>query len=200
MESLRNKNQEQQMDELRAKVNVCKLCRLCETATQPVFGVGSVSAEIMFIGEAPGRDEDLKGEPFVGAAGKFLNEMLEKIGFQRSDVFIANVVKHRPPNNRDPLPDEIETCYPYLKEQISIIRPKVIATLGRHALNLFLPGLKISAVHGQAKRAKGIYSEKQVYFPLYHPASALYNNSLRQTLIGDMMKLPILLKKIKAEV
>ena len=187
------------MDELELlnqKIKACRMCRLCEGATQAVPGVGNPHADIMFVGEAPGRDEDIKGEPFVGAAGKFLNLMLEKIGLQRSDVFIANVVKHRPPENRDPLPDEIEACYPYLKQQIMLIKPKIIATLGRHAMGLFLPGLKISEAHGKPKRAKGVNGEKQVYLPLYHPASALYNPGLRETHIRDMMVIPALLKKI----
>jgi uracil-DNA glycosylase family 4 len=182
---------------LQEQVKNCSLCRLCKTATQAVFGEGSFKAEIMFIGEAPGREEDRQGRPFVGAAGKFLNEMLAIIGLKREDVFITNIVKHRPPENRDPLPDEIAACLPYLEQQVLIIKPKLIVTLGRHAMNTFLPGLKISEVHGQAKRARGIFKEKQIYFPLYHPASALYNPSLRETLIRDMKKIPLLLRKIR---
>lgn len=185
------------IEDIYQKIRNCTLCRLCEGATQAVPGEGSIKTPLMFVGEAPGRDEDLHGRPFVGAAGKFLTEMLKMIGYEREDVYITNVVKHRPPNNRDPQPDEIEACFPYLKEQIELIKPLIIATLGRHAMNLFLPGLKISEVHGQAKRSRGIYSEKQIYFPLYHPASALYNPGLRATLIHDMMKLPLLLKKIQ---
>ena len=184
------------LEMLREQVRVCRLCRLCEKATNAVFGEGNIHAEIMFIGEAPGQAEDLQGKPFVGAAGKFLNQMLEIIGLKREDVFITNVVKHRPPENRDPLPDEIETCFPYLREQVLTIKPKIIVTLGRYAMNIFLPGFKISEIHGQAKRAKGLLGEAQVYFPLYHPASALYNPGLRETLINDMKKIPLLLKKI----
>jgi len=182
---------------LHEQIKKCRLCRLCELgATQAVPGDGNFNAQVMFIGEAPGRDEDKMGKPFVGAAGKFLNTMLEAIGLKREDVFITNIVKHRPPENRDPLPDEIEACWPYLEEQIKIIKPKLIVTLGRHAMGKFLPGLKISVVHGQAKRVKGLWAEKQVYMPMYHPASALYNPGLRETLIHDMKKIPILLKKI----
>ena len=184
------------LKQLEEKVKQCRLCRLCAKATNAVFGEGNPKAEIMFIGEAPGRSEDEQGRPFVGAAGKFLNQMLEIIGFKREDVFITNIVKHRPPENRDPLPDEIEACAPYLQAQVILIKPKLIVTLGRHAMGRFLPGLKISQVHGQAKRAKGIFSEKQIFFPLYHPASALYNPGLRETLINDMKKIPILLKKM----
>lgn len=184
------------LESLYQRIKKCSLCRLCENATQAVPGEGSGKLEVFFVGEAPGRDEDLQGRPFVGAAGKFLEQMLNIIGYRREDVYITNIVKHRPPDNRDPLPDEIEACFPYLKEQIEFIKPKIIATLGRHAMELFLPGLKISEVHGQAKRARGIGTKRQVYFPLYHPASALYNPKLRQTLIRDMMKIPVLLKKI----
>jgi DNA polymerase len=185
--------------ELHEKIKKCSLCRLCELgATQAVPGDGNFSSEILFIGEAPGRDEDIQGKPFVGAAGKFLNTMLGEIGLKREDIFITNVVKHRPPENRDPLPDEIEACWPYLEEQVRLIKPKLIVTLGRHAMGRFLPGLKISEVHGQAKRTKGIWSEKQVFMPMYHPASALYNPGLRETLIHDMKKIPIILKKIAA--
>jgi DNA polymerase len=182
---------------LREKIEKCKKCGLCEETNNAVPGEGSENADIMFIGEAPGKDEDIQGKPFVGAAGKFLTKMIESIGLTRDDVFITNIVKHRPPNNRDPLEDEVETCSEFLEEQIRIIKPKLIVTLGRHAMNRFMPGLKISKDHGQAKRTQGIDGKKQVYFPLYHPASALYNPGLRETLIRDMHKMPILLKKIE---
>jgi len=186
-----------ELNRLHEKIRKCSACRLCKLgATKAVPGEGSANAEIMFIGEAPGRDEDMQGRPFVGAAGKFLNDMLMFAGLKREEVFITNVVKHRPPQNRDPLPDEIESCWPYLEEQIKMIKPKLIVTLGRHSMGRFLPGLKISEVHGQAKRAKGIWQERQVFFPVYHPASALYNPGLREVLIRDMKKIPILLKKI----
>lgn len=186
----------EKMRQLEERVRGCADCGLCAGRTKAVPGDGSYSAEIVFIGEGPGRDEDLQGKPFVGAAGKFLTEMLADIGLKREDVYITNVVKCRPPNNRDPLPEEAEACFKYLDEQLKIIRPKLIVTLGRHSMARFLPGLRISEVHGQAKRVSEIFSEKQVIFPLYHPAAALYNGSLRGTLLADMRKLPLLLKKI----
>jgi DNA polymerase len=188
------------LSDIREKVRKCRLCRLCEEANNSVPGEGSENAEIFFIGEAPGKKEDEMGMPFVGAAGKFLTEMLNACKIDRKDVFITNVVKHRPPGNRDPLPDEISSCFPFLQEQIDAIRPKVIVLLGRHALNRFLPDLRISDVHGSAMRAKGPFAEKHIFFPVYHPASALYNPKMRDTLIKDMKKLPVLLKKIQKNV
>jgi uracil-DNA glycosylase len=161
------------------------------TATQLVFGVGSPDAEVMFVGEAPGKNEDLKGEPFVGAAGKFLNEMLAGIGLKRSDVYISNIVKYRPPDNRDPSLEEIEAFKPYLLRQIAVIRPKLVVFLGRHAMNVFLPELKISQAHGKPVRKGG-----QVYLPLFHPAAALYNPGQRQILIDDFNLIPAILKKL----
>jgi uracil-DNA glycosylase family 4 len=181
------------LDELKEKIisdNVC--LELAATATQLVFGDGDMNAEIVFIGEAPGKNEDLQGIPFVGAAGKFLNEMLEMIGLERKDVYITNIVKYRPPDNRDPLPEEKEAFLPYLQAQLEIIQPVIVVTLGRHSLNCFLPDLQISQVHGQPKRYKG-----QVYLPLFHPAAALYNGSMRQTLIDDFALIPTIIQKIK---
>ena len=165
---------------------------LADQATQLVFGVGNPDADLVFIGEAPGKNEDIKGEPFVGAAGKFLNEMLEMIGLKRANIYITNIVKYRPPNNRDPLPEEKLDFLPYLEKQLDIINPKLIVTLGRHSMDVLLPGLKISQVHGAAKRYKG-----RVFMPLFHPAAALYNGGLRQTLIDDFAKIPLILKAIK---
>lgn len=164
---------------------------LKESATQLVFGVGSPNADIMFVGEAPGKNEDLKGEPFVGAAGKFLNEMLASIGLQRQDTYISNIVKYRPPDNRDPTPEEIEEFKPYLLKQIAVIRPKLVVFLGRHSMSVFLPELKISQAHGKPVRKGG-----QVYLPLFHPAAALYNGAMRQTLMDDFALIPAILKKI----
>ncbi|HET8991412.1 MAG TPA: uracil-DNA glycosylase [Candidatus Saccharimonadales bacterium] len=161
------------------------------TATQLVFGDGNEDAEIVFIGEAPGKNEDLQGKPFVGAAGKFLNEMLESIGLTRQDVYITNIVKYRPPNNRDPLPTEKQAFLPYLENQLEIIQPKLVVTLGRHSMNCFLPELQISVVHGQPKRYKN-----RVYLPLFHPAAALYNGGMRQTLVDDFARIPLILEKI----
>lgn len=161
-------------------------------ATQLVFGDGSPTAEIVFIGEAPGKNEDLQGKPFVGAAGRFLNEMLEMIGFKREDVYITNIVKYRPPNNRDPYPSEKQAFLPYLEEQLEVIKPALVVTLGRHSLNCFLPQLSISVCHGQPKRYNG-----RVYLPLFHPAAALYNGAMRQTLIDDFAPIPAIIEKIK---
>lgn len=176
-----------------------KVCfELAENATQLVFGDGNPNAEIVFIGEAPGKNEDLQGKPFVGAAGKFLNEMLKMIDLNRGDVYITNIVKYRPPNNRDPLPDEKIAFLPYLKRQLEIIWPKLIVTLGRHSLEVLLPGLKISQTHGQPKRVKigKQDSAAWVILPLFHPAAALYNGSMRQTLVDDFAKIPAILEQV----
>ena len=173
-------------------------------ATQLVFGAGSPDAEIVFIGEAPGKNEDLQGEPFVGAAGKFLNEMLEMIGLERKDIYITNIVKYRPPNNRDPYPEEKKAFLPYLQSQLEVIQPKVVVTLGRHSMNCFLPDLQISKVHGQPKRVKLRLKANDkdtfevVILPLFHPAAALYNGDMRQTLIDDFALLPTVIEKIKS--
>jgi len=185
----------QQLDAIRQQIIDDKVCpELAKQATQLVFGEGSPDASVVFIGEAPGKNEDLQGRPFVGAAGKFLDEMLRMIGLKREDVYITNIVKYRPPNNRDPATDEKSAFLPYLRQQIAIIKPKIVATLGRHSLNCFLPELSISQVHGQPKRFKG-----QVYLPLFHPAAALYNSSMKQTLIDDFVKIPVILKKIEKQ-
>lgn len=160
-------------------------------AKQLVFGVGDPDAQLMFIGEAPGAREDELGEPFVGAAGKFLTEMLGSIGLKRSRVYITNIVKYRPPDNRDPLPEEIEAFVPYLQRQIKVIQPLLIIFLGRHAMNVFLPELKISQAHGKPVRKGG-----QVYLPLFHPAAALYNPGMRETLSDDFARIPKILEKI----
>jgi uracil-DNA glycosylase family 4 len=162
-------------------------------ATQLVFGDGNPEAELVFIGEAPGKNEDIQGIPFVGAAGKFLNEMLAMVGLDRHDIYITNIVKYRPPNNRDPLPQEKQIFMKYLESQLEVIQPVLTVTLGRHSLNCFLPDLSISACHGQPKRYKG-----RVYLPLFHPAAALYNGAMRQTLIDDFSLIPAITKKIKA--
>jgi uracil-DNA glycosylase family 4 len=164
---------------------------LATSATQLVFGDGNPDAEVVFIGEAPGKNEDLQGKPFVGAAGKFLDEMLSMIGLARRDVYITNIVKYRPPNNRDPLPEEKQVFMPYLESQLEVIQPKLIVTLGRHSLNCFLPDLQISNCHGKPKRLNS-----RVYMPLFHPAAALYNGAMRQTLIDDFALIPFTLKKL----
>lgn len=189
------------------RVKQCTKCGLSEGRTHVVPGEGSANADIMFIGEGPGKNEDEQGRPFVGAAGKFLTELIESIGLTRKEVYIANVVKCRPPSNRDPLPAEIETCWPWLEKQIFLIKPKLIVPLGRHSLGRFLPNAKISGDHGRALRKnikattnKVDESEyRVVFFPCYHPAAALYNGSLRDVLKKDFKKIPRVLEIIEKE-
>lgn len=188
------------LSDLNIVISGCQRCSLYKTKTKDVPGLGNPSAQIFFIGEAPGKDEDLKGEPFVGAAGKFLTEMLEEVSLSRDKVFITNILKHRPPNNRDPLPEEVEACWPYLEKQLELVKPRLVVFLGRHALNRFFPEMKISAVHGKAFRKEWPKEgEKQVFLALYHPAAALYNGSMRDILKKDFAKIPRLLKKINKE-
>jgi uracil-DNA glycosylase family 4 len=175
---------------------------LAASATQLVFGDGNPEAQIVVIGEAPGKNEDLQGKPFVGASGNFLNEMLEMIGLKREDIYITNIVKYRPPNNRDPLPEEKKAFLPYLQAQLEVIAPKVLVTLGRHSTNCFLPDLQISKIHGQPKRIRISMKDNDdtlqlVILPLYHPAAALYNGSMRQTLIDDFAQIPNIIQAIK---
>lgn len=195
------KSKQQQLDDIRDKILADKVCPgLAKTATQLVFGDGPADADVVFIGEAPGKNEDIQGKPFVGAAGKFLNEMLGTIGMQREDVYITNIVKYRPPNNRDPLPDEKHDFLPYLQAQLEAIQPKIVVTLGRHSMNCFLPDLQISTIHGEPKRIRIQFGDKEptalVIMPLFHPAAALYNGSMRQTLIDDFAKIPTVLDLI----
>lgn len=172
------------------EVERVKDCSLAQSAARAVPGEGNPDADILFIGEAPGKKEDEQGKPFVGAAGKFLNELIESIGLNRSDVFITNIVKHRPPKNRDPLPEEIELYKPWLEEQINIIKPKIVVTLGRHSMRWILgPGLSISEVHGQPTQSNGI-----LVMPMYHPAAALYRGDLRPVLKADFAKIPQIIK------
>lgn len=193
-------NKEAKLKELNAQMSQCSACALRIGCKNVVPGEGSAEAEIMFIGEGPGQKEDELGRPFVGAAGKFLEEMLGLINLKREDVYIANVVKCRPPQNRDPLPEEVSACWPWLLEQIKIIQPKLIVTLGRHSMERFLPNMKISQIHGQAKRREIEGVGKQVLYTLYHPAAALYNGSMREVLIKDFKKIPKVLEKIKFEI
>jgi len=181
-------------------------CTLRESATQPVPGFGNPDSEIVFIGEAPGKDEDKEGRPFVGRAGKLLTVLLEKNSILRKDVYITNVVKFRPPDNRDPNPDEITDCLPWLMEELNCIQPKIIVPLGRHALNRFFPNEKISDVHGKllhktrGKRTGIVLFDDlltEYFFPLYHPAAALYGNKIRETLEFDFRKLPLALKSVE---
>jgi uracil-DNA glycosylase family 4 len=170
--------------------NVCP--DLAQQATQLVMGNGNLDSDIMFIGEAPGKKEDLSGLPFVGAAGKFLNVMLFAAGLERKDVYITNIVKYRPPNNRDPLPEEKAAFLPYLLRQIQIINPKIVITLGRHSMEYFLPGMKIGEIHGQPQLVV-VQGQAMIIMPLYHPAAALYNGGLRQTLLDDFLKVPLII-------
>lgn len=176
----------------------CK-CELKKTATQPVPGDGNSSSEIVFIGEAPGKEEDKQGRPFVGAAGKFLAEMLEVIKLKREEIYITNIVKYRPPNNRDPLPEEKDACRDWLIEEINFISPKLIVFLGRHSMNDFFPVEKISIVHGKLLIKKFNHINTKYFLPLYHPAAALYNGGMRETLTEDFKKIPKILEKIKNE-
>jgi uracil-DNA glycosylase family 4 len=175
------------------RASKCTLCPLSETRTKVVFGAGDADADLMFVGEGPGAEEDRTGLPFVGRAGQLLNELLAEIGLAREDVFIANTVKCRPPGNRDPLPVEIETCNPYLQSQVELIQPKVIATLGNFATKL-LTGSQtgISRVHGEPQRHT-LGARTVTIFPLFHPAAALRTQALRQTLREDFARLRRLL-------
>jgi uracil-DNA glycosylase family 4 len=173
----------------------CSKCGLSSGRTQVVFGVGDPGADLLFVGEGPGFHEDRLGEPFVGQAGKLLTELLGRIGLTRADVYIANVVKCRPPENRDPAPDEIEACSFHLMEQIAIIRPRVVCTLGRFATKLLADTeLSMTAVHGKAK-ARTLAGVDTVVFPVFHPAAALYAPANRQVLEEDFGKLRILLQR-----
>jgi DNA polymerase len=174
----------------------CK-CELKNTATQPVPGDGSVDAKIAFIGEAPGKKEDEIGKPFVGAAGKFLAEMLSEVKLNREDVYITNIVKYRPPNNRDPLPEEKASCREWLLAELKIVSPKLIIFLGRHALNDFFPTEKISQVHGKLLIKQFNIMPAKYFYALYHPAAAFYNGSMRETLMSDFRKIPKILDNIE---
>lgn len=169
------------LNELREHIGECHRCRLGETRTQLVFGVGRSDAEVMFIGEAPGRNEDLKGEPFVGSAGVLLDELLGSIGLGRSDVYIANILKCRPPRNRDPQADEIETCTPFLREQVRLVAPRIIVTLGNFATKFVLrTDTGITRLRGSVQSAG-----RFAVLPVFHPAAALYDNSKRDALFAD---------------
>ncbi len=182
------------LEDVAARVRNCTRCELHRSRSQGVPGNGNPNAEIMFIGEAPGWHEDKQGLPFVGAAGQFLNEMLDKIGLTRDEVFVTNIVKSRPPGNRDPLPDEIAACSIYLDEQLEIIKPRVVVTLGRFSMSRWFPGERISRIHGQPRKF-GSY----VVVPMYHPAAALHQASLRATVESDMMKLPRIVEEAKRD-
>lgn len=180
------------LDELRVQVESCRRCPLCDGRTQTVFGVGNPHARVMFIGEAPGKNEDLQGEPFVGAAGHYLNELLGCAGLRREDVFIANVLKCRPPGNRDPRPEEIQTCTPFLREQTRTIDPEVLVTLGKFSTQFVLKTqVGITRLHGRVQRAG-----KFLVFPIFHPAAALYDGAKCEALENDFVTLGQLLHQL----
>ncbi len=174
-------------------------CALKETAIQAVFGDGNPNAKIVFIGEAPGKKEDEIGKPFIGTSGKFLSEMLATIGMKREDIYITNIVKYRPPNNRDPEHHEKVACAPWLYAELNVIKPDLIVFLGRHSMTHFLPELIISEAHGKLVHRKIPYLPTEYFLPLYHPAAALYNGGMRATLIDDFKKIPKILKKISEQ-
>jgi DNA polymerase len=174
------------------QVRTCTRCPLYIGTTNPVPGAGNVNAEIMFIGEGPGYNEDKQGLPFVGRSGDYLVYLLKLIGLTRDEVFIGNVVKHRPPENRDPMPDEILACKPYLDAQVDIIDPLVIATLGRYSMARYFPDGKISKIHGQPK-----YDDRRAYYPLFHPAAVLRNPDLRKEMEADFKRIPEIVEKMK---
>jgi DNA polymerase len=178
---------------LHAAVHRCRLCPLGSSRTRAVPGVGPATARIMIVGEAPGQNEDQQGEPFVGAAGKLLDQLLRGIGLSRADVFITNILKCRPPGNRDPQPAEVEACSPYLEQQQRFVRPEVVLLLGRHALARLLPGYdSISRLHG-----KVIVKDGVTYIPIYHPAAALYNSFLMGPLEQDFKAVKAHLDRIE---
>jgi len=186
---------EQKLEKLAKQIKVCTRCELHRSRTEAVPGEGPTQAEIMFIGEGPGANEDKQGRPFVGASGKFLDQLLAQAGVTRTDVFITNVVKCRPPGNRDPLPDEVEICTSnYLQHQIEIVNPSIIVTLGRHSMGLFFKGAKITQIHGQMRKV-----EDRFVIAMFHPAAALHQLSLRDTIMADFAKLPELLKEARLE-
>lgn len=177
--------------ELYEEIARCSGCSLAKTRLKVVPGEGNESADLFFIGEAPGWHENQQGRPFVGPAGQLLDELLSSIGLKRSDVYIGNVIKCRPPANRDPLPTEIEACNPFLERQLELINPKVIVTLGRYSMARFFPGESISRIHGIPRKRGSV-----VYFPMYHPAAALHQPSLRRYLESDILKLPEIVAKL----
>ena len=181
------------LSELYEEIALCQLCEIARYRTKTVPGEGAEDAEIMFVGEAPGWHEDQQGRPFVGPAGQYLEQLLVSIGLKREQVHIANVIKCRPSANRDPLPSEIHNCRRWLEQQIEIIRPKMIVTLGRYSMAMFFPGKSISKIHGTAQKRDNV-----IYYAMYHPAAALHQQSLRQAIEEDMLKIPSLLAQAES--
>jgi DNA polymerase len=184
---------EETLAQIAKEVSVCTKCALHTSRKKSVPGEGPANAEIMFIGEGPGFHENEQGRPFVGAAGQFLDQLLAQAGVTRADVWIGNVVKCRPPGNRDPLPEELATCDPYLEAQIKAINPSIIVTLGRFSMGKFIPGAKISAIHGQMRRVGDRF-----VIPMFHPAAALHQAALKPAIMSDFAKLPELLKQARS--
>jgi uracil-DNA glycosylase family 4 len=184
----------EELEQIAAEVSVCPKCNLCRTRTKAVPGEGNPEAAIMLIGEGPGYHEDKQGRPFVGAAGQFLDELLQHAGVKRSDVFITNVVKCRPPDNRDPLPEEIAACADYLERQIAAINPTVIVTLGRYSMQKFFPGASISGIHGKARKING-----RVVIPMFHPAAGLHKKEMRPAIIEDFKKVAVALTEAQRQ-
>jgi len=174
--------------ELYDEIVACQDCELAKHRTKVVPGEGAEDAALLFIGEAPGWHEDQQGRPFVGPAGQFLDQLLASISLRRAEVYIANVVKCRPPQNRDPLPAEIQTCRKWLDRQIEMIQPQMIITLGRYSLARYFPNESIGKIHGKPRKLEGV-----IYYPMYHPAAALHQGSLRRTIETDMLKIPQIL-------
>ncbi len=188
------------LEAIASEVRVCQRCRLSATRTQAVPGEGSPDTEVVFVGEGPGSNEDRQGRPFVGAAGKLLDELLGLVGWQRQDVFITNVVKCRPPNNRDPEPDEIAACQPYLHRQLEALDPALLVTLGRFSLQMFMPGDRISRVHGTSRAIDpGSGASAATGYAMYHPAAALRQVGLKETMQRDMAAIPAMLIRARAE-
>ena len=184
---------EETLNQLAREISACTQCVLHETRKMSVPGDGPANAEIMFIGEGPGFHENEQGHPFVGASGKFLDQLLAQANVTRSEVFICNIVKCRPPGNRDPLPDEITACDAHLEAQIKIINPSIIVTLGRISMNKFIPGAKITAVHGQMRKVDGRF-----VIPMFHPAAALHQAALKPSILADFARLPDQLNEARA--
>ena len=170
------------------EIAACRECELAKYRTKVVPGEGAEDADLVFIGEAPGWHEDQQGRPFVGPAGQFLDQLLTSIGLRREEVYIANVIKCRPPQNREPLPAEIQSCRKWLDLQIEIIRPQMIVTLGRYSLARYFPNERIGKIHGRPRKLGDV-----LYYPMYHPAAALHQGSLRRTIEADMLKIPQIL-------
>ncbi len=182
-------------EKLASRIDACHKCPLYETAQHAVPGEGNINASLVFIGEAPGANEARTGRPFVGRAGKLLDTMLDRIGMSRADVWIGNVIKHRPPNNRDPLPNEIKACSPYLTVQLKLIKPKLVVTLGRFALNYFYPSAKISRDHGILLADPSRFA----IYPVYHPAAALRRGDFMQAFEEDFLRIPQILRRVELE-